>query len=200
MSDSIAAAGESAPAPPPPPAPPPAAAQGPRRPGMAGQIAGQAPYIAMLAGGFGGVAATAFAATPSPLYWMVLAPLFGLLCVAAGWAAAPDRGGRLRLVWTQAAHWAAFLVAMLLLFRPEVQGVMQGRATEIGLLLLLALGTFVAGVHAGSWRIVAVGALLAASVPLLAFVQQAALLVVAAAVLVVGTGAVFLWAAARGRG
>jgi hypothetical protein len=193
MSDSIAAASEAAPPPPPgsPPAPP-------RK--MAAELAGQAPYIAMLAGAFGGVANTAFAATPSPLYWMILAPLFGLLCVAAGWAAAPERGGRLRLVWTQAAHWAAFLVAMLLLFRPEVQAVMQGRASEIGVLLLLALGTFVAGVHAGSWRIVAVGALLAASVPLLAFVEQAALLVVAAAVLVAGTGAAFLWAAARGRG
>lgn len=198
MSDSIAAAAEAAP--PPMPSAPPTPPQAPPKPGMAGQVAGQAPYIAMLAGAFGGVATTAFAATPSPLYWMILAPLFGLLCVAAGWAGAPDRGGRLRLVWTQAAHWAAFLVAMLLLFRPEVQGVMQGRATEIGLLLLLALGTFVAGVHAGSWRIVAVGALLAASVPLLAFVQQAALLVVAAAVLVVGTGAVFLWTAARARG
>jgi hypothetical protein len=193
MSDSIAAASEAAPPPPPgsPPAPP-------RK--MAAELAGQAPYIAMLAGAFGGVATTAFAATPSPLYWMILAPLFGLLCVAAGWAAAPGRGGRLRLVWTQAAHWAAFLVAMLLLFRPEVQAVMQGRASEIGVLLLLALGTFVAGVHAGSWRIVAVGALLAASVPLLAFVEQAALLVVAAALLVAGTGAAFLWAAARGRG
>jgi hypothetical protein len=193
MSDSIAAASEAAP--PPPPEPPPTP---PRK--MAAELAGQAPYIAMLAGAFGGVATTAFAATPSPLYWMILAPLFGLLCVAAGWAAAPGRGGRLRLVWTQAAHWAAFLVAMLLLFRPEVQAVMQGRASEIGVLLLLALGTFVAGVHAGSWRIVAVGALLAASVPLLAFVEQAALLVVAAALLVAGTGAAFLWAAARGRG
>ena len=175
-----------------------ATAQPPRS--MAGEILGQAPYILMLAGAFGGVAYTAFADTPNPLYWMILAPLFGLLCVAAGWAKAPGRGGRMRLVWTQAAHWAAFLIAMLLLFRPEVQGVMQGRASEIGLLLLLALGTFVAGVHAGSWRIVAVGALLGVSVPLLGFVQQSALLVVATGLLVAAATAVFLWTAARSRG
>jgi hypothetical protein len=58
---------------------------------------------------------------------------------------------------------------------------------------------FVAGVHAGSWRIVAVGALLGVAVPLLAFIQQSALLVVAAAVLAGATGGVFLWAAKRAK-
>ena len=181
-------------------APPAVGAAAPPPRSMAGEILGQAPYILMLAGAFGGVAYTAFADTPNPLYWMILAPLFGLLCVAAGWEKAPERGGRMRLVWTQAAHWAAFLVAMLLLFRPEVQGVMQGRASEIGLLLLLALGTFVAGVHAGSWRIVAVGALLGIAVPLVGLVQQSALLVVASGLLVAAAAAVFLWTAARSRG
>jgi len=177
----------------------PASAATPPR-GLVREAIGQAPYILMLAGAFAGVVHAAFAAAPSPLYWKVLTPCFGLLCVAAGWAGAPERGGRVRLVWTQAAHWAAFLIAMLLLFRPEVQAVMPGRSTEIGLLLLLALGTFVAGVHAGSWRIVAVGALLAVSVPLLAFVQQTALLIVAALVLAGATGAAFLWTAARAKG
>lgn len=186
------------PPPPPMPAGPPPDATPPRS--LAGEIIGQAPYILMLAGAFGGVAYAAFSTAPSALYWKILTPCFGLLCVVAGWAGAPDRGGRIRLVWTQAAHWAAFLIAMLLLFRPEVQAVMPGRSTEIGLLLLLALGTFVAGVHAGSWRIVAVGALLAVSVPLLAFVQQTALLIVAALVLAGATGAAFLWTAARARG
>ncbi|MBP0466819.1 hypothetical protein J5Y09_23020 [Roseomonas sp. PWR1] len=193
MGETISGAAE---APEPPiPAPPPA----PPARSMAGEVLGQSPYIAMLAASFGGVAYAAFTETPNAIYWMVMAPLFGLLCVVAGWAAAPDRGGRLRLIWTQGAHWAAFLLAMLLLFRPEVQGVMQGRASEIGLLLLLALGAFVAGVHAGSWRIVAVGALLGLAVPLLAFIQQSALLIVAAALLMGAAGAVFLWAASRAK-
>lgn len=194
MGETIGGAAEAIEAPV-PAAPPPAPAPAPRT--MAGEVLGQAPYIAMLAASFGGVAYAAFSNTPNAIYWMVMAPLFGLLCVIAGWSAAPDRGGRLRLIWTQGAHWAAFLLAMLLLFRPEVQGVMQGRASEIGLLLLLALGAFVAGVHAGSWRIVAVGAILGLAVPLLAFIQQSALLLVAAALLMAATGAVFLWAASR---
>lgn len=196
MGETIGGALEASEAPAPAPAPPPEA---PPPRSMAGEVLGQAPYIAMLAASFGGVAYAAFADAPNAIYWMVMAPLFGLLCVIAGWEAAPERGGRLRLIWTQAAHWVAFLLAMLLLFRPEVQGVMQGRASEIGLLLLLALGAFVAGVHAGSWRIVAVGALLGVAVPLLAFIQQSALLVVASAVLVAATGGVFLWAAKRSR-
>lgn len=178
----------------------PAPAAPPPSRSLAGEIVGQAPYILMLAGAFIGVAYAAFSAAPSPLYWKILTPCFGLLCVFAGWSGAPDRGGRVRLIWTQAAHWAAFLIAMLLLFRPEVQAAMPGRSTEIGLLLLLALGTFVAGVHAGSWRIGAVGALLAVSVPLLAFVQQTALLIVATLLLAGATGAAFLWTAARAKG
>lgn len=197
MSDIHPGASSADPAP--APAPPPASPPPPSR-SLAGEIVGQAPYILMLAGAFVGVAYAAFSTAPSPLYWKILTPCFGLLCVAAGWSGAPERGGRVRLIWTQAAHWAAFLIAMLLLFRPEVQAVMPGRSTEIGLLLLLALGTFVAGVHAGSWRIGAVGALLAVSVPLLAFVQQTALLIVAALVLAGVTGAAFLWTAARAKG
>lgn len=180
-----------------PPQPAPAPAE---RRGIAGALLDQAPYIAMLAASFFGVAYAGLSSGPNPLYWKIVTPVFGLLCIAAGWAGAPARGGRMRLAWTQALHWAGFLVAMLVLFRPEVQSALQGRGAEIGLLMLLALGTFVAGVHAGSWRIMAVGAVLGASVPLLALVQQSALLILSVAVLAGAAGAVFVMLAARGKG
>ena len=180
--------------PPPAPAPPPAPHA------MRGALLNQAPYIAMLGAAFFGVAYAALSSGPNPLYWKIVTPLFGVLCVVAGWEGAPERGGRMRLIWTQALHWAGFLVAMLVLFRPEVQTALAGRGAEIGLLLLLALGTFVAGVHAGSWRILGVGVVLGVSVPLLALVQQSALLILAAAVLAGAAGAVFVMLAARGRG
>ena len=178
-------------------APPAVGAAAPPPRSMAGEILGQAPYILMLAGAFGGVAYTAFADTPNPLYWMILAPLFGLLCVAAGWEKAPERGGRMRLVWTQAGHWAAFLAAMLMLFLPSLRGVVNDNATEIALLLLLGLGTLVAGIHAGSWRIVAVGLVLGASVPAVALLQASAVMIAAGAVLVALLGAVFVFARAQ---
>ena len=196
MSETVTGGAMAEAAPDPMPAPPAPAQQR----GVAGALLDQAPYIAMLAASFVGVAYAGLSAAPSPLYWKIVTPVFGLLCIAAGWAGAPARGGRMRLVWTQALHWAGFLLAMLVLFRPEVQSALQGRGAEIGLLMLLAIGTFVAGVHAGSWRIMAVGAVLGAAVPLLALVQQSALLILATAVLAGAAGAVFVLLAARGKG
>lgn len=181
------------------PMPAPAATAPAGRAGTGHALLSQAPYIAMLLAAFGGVAYAGVSSEPNALYWKIVTPVFGLLCIVAGWSGAPTRGGRMRLIWTQALHWAGFLLAMLVLFRPEVQAALQGRGAEIGLLMLLALGTFVAGVHAGSWRIMAVGAVLGASVPLLALVQQAVLLVLAAAVLAGAAGASFVMFAARGR-
>lgn len=183
-----------APGPIPHPAPPAAA---PPSASMGRTLVSQAPYIGMLLASLFGVAYAGISAQPSPLYWMVVTPLFGLLCVAAGWSGAPARGGRFRLAWTQALHWAGFLLAMLVLFRPEVQLSLQARGEEIGLLMLLALGAFVAGVHAGSWRIVAVGAVLGASVPLLAVIQRSVLLVLTVAVLAAVVGAAFVLLARR---
>ena len=78
----------------------------------------------------------------------------------------------MRLVTTQALHWLAFLGAMWLMFLPEVRGILNDNATSLTLLILLALGTFVAGVHAGVWRICAVGVFLAVSVPAVAWIQE----------------------------
>ena len=189
MSDTIGGA-----VPPPVPAPAPPA----RSWGRA--ILAEAPYLLMLIAGFAGVAYVGAAETPNLLYWQILAPVFGLLCIAAGWNAAAGRGLRMRLVWTQSAHWAAFLVAMLMLFLPAVRGVVNDNATEIGLLLLLGLGTFVAGVHAGSWRIIAVGAVLGLSVPAVAIAQQSALMLLLVGGAVVLIGAAFVYARARVQG
>jgi hypothetical protein len=157
----------------------------------------EAPYLLMLLSGFAGVAYAGASDTPSLFYWQVLAPIFGALCIAAGWNAAAGRGQRMRLIWTQAAHWAAFLVAMLLLFMPSVRGAVNDDATEISLLLLLGLGTFVAGVHAGSWRITAVGAALTASVPAVAVVQQSAMMIAGIVGLAALVGVAFIVARLR---
>ena len=46
------------------------------------------PYIAMLVLGIGGVAYRSFSGGPILLYWQILLPLFGVMCVLAGWPAA----------------------------------------------------------------------------------------------------------------
>lgn len=151
------------------------------------------PYAAMLALAVGGIVLTGFRGLTTHYYWMALAPIYGLACVLSGWRETDKTAEHLRLIVTQALHWLAFLAAMSLMFLPEVRGVVNDNATSLALLILLALGTFVAGVHARVWRICLVGVFLAAAVPAVAWIQDSAMLLAVASVLVVVAGAIFLW-------
>ena len=51
-----------------------------------------------------------------------------VLCVSTGWRRVQDREGRLRLVWTQALHWLAFLVAMNLVLLTSMQSMLNADA------------------------------------------------------------------------
>ena len=151
------------------------------------------PYAAMLALAVGGIVLTSFRGPTTSYYWMALAPIYALIVVASGWRKLETGAERMRLVVTQALHWAAFLGAMWLMFLPEVRGVINDNATSLTLLILLALGTFVAGVHAMVWRITAVGVFLALSVPAVAWVQESAMLLLIGALLLILVGAAFWW-------
>ncbi|MFZ1089479.1 MAG: hypothetical protein WAN75_09475, partial [Xanthobacteraceae bacterium] len=59
-----------------------------------------------------GVAYTSFSKQTIIAYWEVLAPIIGIVCIGAGWQNAKDRAAQLRLVWTQALHWLAFILVM----------------------------------------------------------------------------------------
>lgn len=151
------------------------------------------PYVGMLALAVGGIVLTSFHGLTTYYYWMALAPVYGLACVLSGWRQADLAAEHMRLVVTQALHWLAFLAAMWLMFLPEVRGVVNDNATSLALLILLALGTFVAGVHARVWRICMVGVFLAASVPAVAWIQESAMLLLVAALSVFAIGLVFWW-------
>jgi hypothetical protein len=151
------------------------------------------PYAAMLVLAVGGIVLTSFRGPTTYFYWMALAPIYALIVVASGWRQLETGAERMRLVVTQALHWAAFLGAMWLMFLPEVSGVVNLNATSLTLLILLALGTFVAGVHAAVWRISAVGVFLALSVPAVAWVQESAMLLLVGTLLLILVGATFWW-------
>jgi hypothetical protein len=70
---------------------------------------------------------------------------------------------------------------------------MKPDARALASLILLALGTFTAGVHIAAWRICLVGIILGASVPAIAWLAQSALLLVVAAFVLVGITAPFWW-------
>ena len=106
---------------------------------------------------------------------------------------------KLRLVGTQALHWLAFLVAMHIIRLRQVQGLMNDDADGVTLLILLALGTFLAGVHAWSLPICLTGIVLCLAVPVMAFIEQTALLLVVLALGAGIAGGVLWWLYSRAR-
>ncbi|MBI5128992.1 MAG: hypothetical protein HZA66_06090 [Rhodopseudomonas palustris] len=163
--------------------------------GFGGFLLRDWPYILMLLLSLGGVAYTSF--TQTELYWVLLTPLFGLVCVFARWSQVEGRDEHVHLVVSQALHWAAVLLAMELMSLQVLRQV-TGIAAPLSVLTLLALGTFTAGLHIRSWKVCVVGALLGVSVPAVALLQQSALLIL----MIVITGLVaiavpFFWARSR---
>ncbi len=150
------------------------------------------PYIAVLGLTILGVAYTSVSRQPLIGYWEFLAVAIGLVCVTIGWLHIHDPKARFRMVWTQALHWLAFLVAMNIVLLPDVQIVLTSTATGLTLLMLLALGTFVAGVHV-SWHIGVLGLIMALCVPAIAWLAQSALFLALGVVALIGIGMTFWW-------
>ena len=113
--------------------------------------------------------------------------------VITRWREVKTREERLHLIWTQALHWIAVLVAMHLMFVAAVSRMMNADASGLAALTVLALGTFTAGVHIRAWRICLVGMVLALGVPAIAWLEQSALLLALLAVALVALIAPFLW-------
>ena len=151
------------------------------------------PYGVVLVLTLLGVAYTSFTKRPTTGYWEFLVPVTGAVCIWSGWRYAHDKKEQFRLIWTQAAHWLAFLVAMNLLLLPSVQKMLNADATGLAILLLLALGTFVAGVHIPAWEVCILGFVMALFVPAIAWIEEAALVVLLGVVVLVGVGTAFWW-------
>jgi len=155
------------------------------------------PFAVLLALTVFGVLYMSFAHQPMVSYWEVLAPVIGLVCIASGWPQAPDRAARVRLIWTQVLHWLAFLAAMNLLLLGAGQSMLTPEAAGLAVLTLLALGTFVAGVHLQTWQICLLGALMGVSVPAIAWIQRSSLLLLIAAAVLVAIGVTYWWTLPR---
>lgn len=143
------------------------------------------PYIVMLATAIVGIGLSTFTGELMPLYWEVSAPVYGVICVYAGWRHAEDREARTKLLWTQAAHWLAVLLTMYVVYLPQVRDVMNTNAAGITLMAILALATILAGIHAEAWQICAVGIILGGAIPIIAWIQVSALFMTVSAIVVV---------------
>ncbi len=138
------------------------------------------PYIIMLSMAVFGIGLVTITGEPIGFYWELLTIFYCLLCIYVGWRNAETQHERIKLVWTQVLHWAAFLAAMWLLYTDTMRALVDVNATGLNLMVLLALGTFVAGVHASAWQICVVGLILALFVPAMAIVQRSSLFILVA--------------------
>jgi hypothetical protein len=134
------------------------------------------PYFVMLFLAVFGIGYVSFTGRPADFIWMSLVPVFCTMCIIGGWRHAERKEDRWRLIWTQVLHWLSFFVVMNLVYLPEVRSVANNNAAGINLMTILALATFVAGVHAQAWQICGVGLILALAVPLVAWIEQSALI------------------------
>jgi hypothetical protein len=151
------------------------------------------PYVGVLILTLLGVAYTSFTKRPTTGYWEFLVPVTGVVCIWSGWRYTDDRKAQLRLIWTQAAHWLAFFAAMNLLLLPNVQKMLNADATGLAILLLLALGTFVAGIHIPAVEVCILGFVMALFVPAIAWIEEAALIVLLGVIILIGVGTMFWW-------
>jgi len=140
-----------------------------------------------------GVAYTSLLKQPIMGYWELLAPVIGLVCVGSGWSGANDRNARIQLIVTQALHWAAFLLVMNMILLPSVQTILNANATGLAVLMLLALGTFTAGVHILSWQICLLGIIMALCVPAAGWIEASALIVALTSIAALGIGVGLWW-------
>ena len=167
------------------------AAQLPQRRSFAAR---ELPYILLLVLAVVGIAYTSISPGSSVAYWKVLAPVFAIVCIVSQWSRVPAGGGaKTRLIIVQLTHWGAFLFTILLVFLPGVQTTLTSVLSAQIILYLLALSTFLAGLYNVSWQLIAVGVLMALSVPAIAYLERSVLVgvVIAAAVVLVIVGYVF---------
>jgi hypothetical protein len=136
------------------------------------------PYIVMLSTAVLGIGIVTFTGQPVAYYWEFLTPVYCAICIYVGWRHTETTHERTRLVWTQILHWAAFLFGMWLIYSPPLRQLVDVNAAGLNLMVLLAVATFVAGVHAAAWQICVVGILLGLFVPLVAIIQRSSLFII----------------------
>jgi len=105
-------------------------------------------------------------------YWLWMTPLFGVISIVAAWARARRRNEAVsRVVQTQVMHWLGVGGAVYLVYLLQSTGRMENEAAGLAALIVLALASFLAGVHS-DWRLSLVGVVLAVTVVGFAILEQ----------------------------
>lgn len=119
-----------------------------------------------------GIAVSDFSTQYGLTYWMVMVPLFAAASIFSGWFRARGHGQSVAgILWRQAFHWAAAALAVYLIYLFERTGRVNDEDAGLVTLLVLALTTFLAGVHF-DWRLALLGLVLGAAAAAAALIEQ----------------------------
>ncbi len=157
------------------------------------------PYVVIIVLTLIGVSWESISATPKTIYWAYVTPVIGVICIVAGWRHTPS-GERIAMVVVQVLQWAAVLIAMYLINETNAESSIEANATGLMLLTLLALGVFVSGLNVRAWKLCVTGGFLAITVPIAAWVEESALLLLLIGAALIGLLFLYWWIGERRRG
>ncbi|MCH9699703.1 MAG: hypothetical protein K0U68_16530 [Gammaproteobacteria bacterium] len=123
-------------------------------------------------------------------YWVGMLVVYGLSAMYCGKKRATIKGGLAGIVVKQIIHWTATLVAVLCVYSLLHTGSLSYDETGIIILLIIALGTFLAGIQVGIY-FYALGFLLALATVIVAYVEEFMWIIVIAAMIIVVS--VYFW-------
>jgi hypothetical protein len=133
-----------------------------------------------------GVGITDFSPTHSYWYWFAMAPTFALACLVIEWThVRNERSPWLGILRAQLLTWAGLLVAVQVVFLLLRAGRLTYESTGLIILLLLALTTFIVGIHLG-YQLCLLGGFLAITVLIVAYLEQYVWVLVFVAAIIVG--------------
>jgi len=157
------------------------------------------PYLGLLALSLIGICWANLAHRHSTLYWSLMTPLCAIVCVVAAWRSSAEHHTRVRLVALQAGQWLAVVVAMYLVGVSDLRDLLNDDALGLMMLTLLSLGLFISGLNLMIWQFCVLGMFLAVSVPVIAWVEAASVLLILLAAVIVSLALVRLWVQLRRR-
>jgi hypothetical protein len=137
--------------------------------------------IVMIALALLGAAITVADATWASRYWLLLVPIYGLICIVTAWR---RHGASSNAVGRQILHWICVAIAIAIDFAYlQASGQQTSTGTGLSSLLILALGCLLAGVHM-DWLFALVGLLLLVTVFVVAVAQEYIMLIFAMGLIV----------------
>ena len=153
-----------------------AAETGPGHSGKANSWRRHLPYLLVLALALAGVAYANMSQKSLAGYWELLALISGMVCIFTEWGKAEDKQARVRLVRTQAIGLRPRCHEHHVAVRCSAR--LPAPATSLVLLMLLALGSFLAGLNSASLELCFLGLVLALAVPAVSWVKQSILFLI----------------------